>query len=258
MAEDEQPFENVMERIRSETNALKNEYGRLLGKIEDVITKEKRGEIRSSRESIDQLLQSVERALEKLDQHHRRLGTLHAAIAMINRVTDLKVRLEAILDLAIEIVGADCGFLILYNEKTRKIIVSLQRGMAGFDESSGDVETQAARSPTPSFSIARDVLKTRKTAMVTAIRDESPFDEDQGAMLQGAFAVICSPMVFDDRLIGLLYVDFREVDPVAARRIGRDDREMFESLASLAANAIQIAKFFRNQYLQVERRSNRG
>lgn len=173
MTENEQPPENAMERIRSEIDALRDEYETLLGKIENVIPNENLGGIRSSRETIDQAIRSIDRALQNLDRDQRRLGTLHAAIATINRVTDLKERLEAILDLAIEIVEADCGFLILYNEETGKSIVSLQRGIATLDESSGDVETPVAQPPTPSFSIVREVLETRKTSIRSGIPNGS-------------------------------------------------------------------------------------
>lgn len=65
-------------------------------------------------------------------------------------------------------------------------------------------------------------------------------------MLEGVLTVICSPMIFDGELIGFLYADFREATREAAPRIEPGDRELFEALASLAATAIQTAKFYRD------------
>lgn len=254
--ESEQLFENTLDRIRLAIEVLKEQHGALVERMGKVVPSDQREGVQTAHQTIEGSIRAIERALEHLGQDHRRLGALHAAAVMINRVTDLKERLNAILDLAIEIMEADCGFLILYNEKTRKISVSLHRGMALFDESSGELETMVAQSPTPSFSIAREVLHTRKTNVVTDIRHGSQFDESRSVMVQGVLAVLCAPMIFDDELIGLIYVDFREVGKLAKRQIGPGDRELFEALASLAATAIQNAKFFRNVQLEVEKRTN--
>lgn len=249
-------LEKVLERMRSDVGTLWEQHDVLADRLEELPPGEERDETESAHQSIHESLRSIEGALGNLDKSHRSLKTLHAAAAMINRVTDLKGRLNAILDLAIEIMEADCGFLMLCDEKSDKISVALHRGMAIFDESTGEVNTLVAEAPTPSLSIAREVLRTRQPVAVTDLRRGSQFDGSESVMLQNLLGVLCTPMIFDDQLIGLIYVDFRDVTRLTEWRIGPSDRELFEALASLAATAIQNAKFFRNVQIEVARRSN--
>jgi len=256
-AEQKVLFEQVFRRITREIEAIRRYKEVLADALEpSEIPLEKSVEIKAARQYIEESLRAIEGTLKSLDRDHRRLKALHAAAAMVNRVTDLKERLNAILDMAIEIMEADCGFLMLYDEKTNKIDVALHRGMAIFDDLSTEVDTLVAEAPTPSLSIAREVLRTRTLTVVTDLQRGSQFDSSKSVMAQGILAVLCAPMVFDDELIGLIYVDFRDAEKLARRMIGAGDRELFEALASLAATAIQNAKFFRNIRLEVERRSN--
>jgi len=249
--------EKDLRRIHYDIEVLEKQHDVLAERLAAVATDDERPAIESAHEAIHESLRSVEGALGRLAKDRRRMKTLHAAAVMINRVTDLKGRLNAILDLALEIMEADCGFLILYDEKTEKISVALHRGMTIFDESKGlEVDTIVAESATPSMSIAREVLATRRAIAISDLRRGSQFDDAQSVMVQGVLAVLCAPMLFDDQLIGLIYVDFRDVRKLADRRIGPGDRELFDALASLSATAIQNAKFFRNVRLEVERRSN--
>jgi len=248
--------EKVLKRMDSDLKALWEQHDVLADRLAKLPPGDERETTEFAHHSIHESLRSIEGSLRTLDKSHRSLKTLHAAAAMINRVTDLKGRLNAILDLAIEIMEADCGFLMLYEEKTNEISVALHRGMTIFDESTGEVNALVAEAPTPSLSIAREVLRTRKPIAVTDLRRGSQFDGSKSVMLQNLLGVLCTPMIFDDQLIGLIYVDFRDVSRFTEWRIGPSDRELFEALASLAATAIQNAKFFRNVQIEVERRSN--
>jgi len=249
--------EKVLHRIHKDLEALWKQHDVLTEQLKTAMQDDERGKMDSAHEVIHESLRSIESALKNLDKDQRRMKALQAAAVMINRVTDLKGRLNAILDLAIEIMEADCGFLILYDEKTQKTTVALHRGMGIFDESSDkEVDAIIAESATPSMSIAREVLRTGRSIAVTDLRRGSQFDGALSVMVQGVLAVLCAPMMFDEQLIGLIYVDFRDVRKLVSRRIGPGDRELFEALASLSATAIQNAKFFRNIRLEVERRSN--
>jgi len=249
--------EKVLRRMRHDIEMLWQQHDVLAERLEKAAPGDQQSEIASAHDTIHESLRSLEGTLTTLDKDRRRMKALHAAAAMINRVTDLKGRLNAILDLAIKIMEADCGFLILYDEKANKISVALHRGMTIFDEATGkEVDAIVAESATPSMSIAREVLRTRRSIAVSDLRRGSQFDGAQSVMIQGVLAVLCAPMVFDDQMIGLIYVDFRDVKKLLERRIGPGDRELFEALAGLSATAIQNAKFFRNVRLEVERRSN--
>ncbi len=254
----EGPFlERIQRHIQRNLEAIRSHQTTLARLLEKAGLPEKDEAWREAEEGIQTSLRAIEGELRNLERDRIRMKGLHAAAAMINRVTDLKARLNAILDLALEIMEADCGFLILYDEKSRKISVALHRGMSVFGESSSEeMGTILALSPTPSMSIAREVLRTRQSMVISDLRRGSQFDGAQSILMQEVIAVLCSPMVFDNQLIGLIYVDYRNPDRVAKRPIGPGDRELFEALASLAATAIQNAKFFRNVQLEVERRSN--
>jgi adenylate cyclase len=254
--EEEMFFEKILKRVHTELEALWAHHDVLAEQLAHLEAGPERDAAESAHEAIHESLRSIEGALRNLEKDQRRMKALHAAAVMMNRVTDLKGRLNAILDLAIEIMEADCGFLILYDEKTEKTTVALHRGMSIFDESSAEADTILAESPTPSFSIAREVLRTRKSIAVTDLRRGSQFDAAQSVMIQGVLAVLCAPMLFDEQMIGLIYVDFRDPKKLTERRVGPGDRELFEAMASLAATAIQNAKFFRNVRIEVERRSS--
>lgn len=249
-------FRKVLTHIQSNIKALWTQHDVLADRLAKVTARADREALESAREAIHASLRSIEGEMRNLEKDQRRMKALHAAAAMINRVTDLRGRLNAILDLAIGIMEADCGFLLLYDEKNKKINVALNRGMAIFGDSTDEMETMLAQSPTPSMSIAREVLRTRRPIIVADLHRGSQFDEARSIMQQEVFAVLCAPMLFDNQLIGLIYVDFRNMEKITERRIGPGDQELFEVLAGLAATAIQNAKFFRSMRLETERRTN--
>jgi adenylate cyclase len=248
-------FHQSLERLSTDIQALWKEHEALLRPFDDISTVKTRDEVLRVHQRMRTLLGSVETSLGALGRDHARLKALHSAIAQINRVTDLQGRLDAILNAAVDVMEADCGFVILWDEKTQRISVAIQRGMRVFEES-GEVDSLVARSAMPSLSIAREVLATRRSIMASDIRTDGKFDSSQSVMMQGVVGVLCSPMIFDDELIGLIYVDYRNATEGPYRVMGPGDKELFEALASLAATAIQNAKFFRDVQIEVARRSS--
>lgn len=249
-------FEHTLRHMDADFQALREQQAFLQEKIDSLAANVDVSDLEAALEKAQNALQSLEGAMETLERNHQRLNALHAATAMINRVTDLKGRLNAILDLAIDIMKADCGFLLLYDEKTDKIQVGLQRGMKVLDDTSGEVDVLVQKSTMPSLTIAREVLNTRQTYATDDLQSDGKFDSSQSIMMQSVIGVLCVPMIFDDQLLGLIYVDFRDLATSDEWTIGPGDRELFEALASLAATTIQNAKFMKNVRLEVERRSN--
>ncbi|MBM3335686.1 FHA domain-containing protein, partial [Candidatus Sumerlaeota bacterium] len=164
-------FEKVINLIHGDLQALWKQHDVLAGRLDALAADQHSEEIEVAHTAIHNSLRSVEAAMRNLEKDQRRLKALHSTAVLMNRVTDLRGRLNAILDLAIEIMQADCGFLLLYEERTDKISVALNRGMGLLDTADSEqLCTILAQSPTPSMSIAREAMRTRQCMVVLDLR----------------------------------------------------------------------------------------
>lgn len=157
--------------------------------------------------------------------HEQRLARIETSLALRRRLAadleplDLLLRL---LEGAIQVVGAERGFVLVKDAGG-----ALQAEVAaGFE--TADLEGDAFDGS--AGAVAR-ALEARQPWIVTDTHDEPDLRERPSIVRKGLGALVCVPLVDDERVLGLLYVDSRR--PAAA--VSDLDVEILVSLAEQAA-----------------------
>ncbi|OPZ16268.1 MAG: FHA domain-containing protein FhaA [candidate division BRC1 bacterium ADurb.BinA364] len=220
--------------------ALRGDFDRLWAIVKPRTPASLAAEIAAAREGIEAGLSRLHRIAEGIREANDRLLKLLEAARVISAPQPLKERLETILDLAIEKMGANCGFLMLYSRRRNGLSLALQRGL---NEMPREMALEGDRLPPepPRAEIAREAVRSGSTVF-RAIAGGAAAAKADSLATQGVHAAICAPMKVEKRFLGLIYVEFRDPKRLADRAIGRADADWLDSLGSLAALAIENAR----------------
>ncbi len=181
--------------------------------------------------------------LVDMSRAYRRLEALYRAGKLIASEFDLSRRLAAVLDTAVEVLEADRGFIMMRNEDDSSIHVSVARGMG-----------KELESGAPSMGIARRAAIDGEPVLMADAEFDEQFGMRDSIIRQNILSAMCVPLQVEDRILGSIYVDSRK------SRVAFDqaDLELFASLASQSAMAIDNARLH-EQMLEAERkRTNLG
>ncbi len=151
--------------------------------------------------------------------------------------------LALVLDSAIDVTGAERGFIMLANDEGR---LDFKLGRA-----QGRV-TLSGRTFETSRKIPEDVFATGKQRIVEDLMEGSNAGEHMGTIALGIRHVLCTPLRLvhyvekaeegaEDKMIGVLYLDSRERGALRSQAA----RTALETLSSEAAVAIENARLYR-------------
>ena len=160
-------------------------------------------------------------------------STLCEVGKIINFVFDLNVLLNLLMDLAIKILQARRGFIMLYDEGSNSLKVKVARNMGG--------ELDKAETYGISQTIAWQSFKEGKLINTEDATKDERFMTQQSVISYAIGSVICVPLISrENEKIGIIYLD----NPVAHKKFDRDDIEFMVSFANQAAIAIQNAQLY--------------
>lgn len=167
-----------------------------------------------------------------VSEEQRRLAALYKVSRALGSSLDLEVVLSETLDAAIELTGAERGFLMLT------------------DPASGSLETRAARlaggedldrdDPQISHSVIEEALQSGETVLATNALEDKRFANKESVTRYALRSVLCSPLRTHGHVIGAVYVDNR----VKSAIFNDADGDLLEALAAQAAAAIENARLY--------------
>ncbi len=160
----------------------------------------------------------------KMSRAFRRLDALYKASNVIASEFDLNTRMQKLLDLAIEVMRADRGFLMLREEGKEELGTMVARDM-----------DQEVQSGSPSMGIARQAAIYGEPVLMSDSEDDSKFGGRESVIRQRILSAMCVPIRTKDRILGALYVDTKRLDI----KFGQEDLELFHAFASQSAMAIE-------------------
>lgn len=180
----------------------------------------------------------------------RHMATLLEGLRALGSGRVLDDVLALVLDSAIEVTGAERGFIMLANEE-RTLEFKLGRAVGRVTLSGRTFET--------SRKIPEDVFATGTVRIVEDLMDGGMAALHTGTVALGIRHVLCAPLRLvryvergeehgDDKMIGVLYLDSRER---AALR-SHSSRTALETLSSEAAVAIENARLYREALERVK------
>ncbi|MBX7255800.1 MAG: GAF domain-containing protein [Candidatus Hydrogenedentes bacterium] len=171
----------------------------------------------------------------------RRLSALYQASKLLASDFDISKRLSAVLDTAMEVTGADRGFLMVREEATGALRVSVAREMG-----------QDMRAGSPSMSIAGRAAMSGEPVLMTS--DDQQYSGSESIIRQQIRSAMCVPLRIEDRLLGSIYVDTRST----THTFNQEDLELFASVAAQAAFAIDNVRLYQRMVETEKKRANLG
>jgi transcriptional regulator with GAF, ATPase, and Fis domain/serine/threonine protein kinase/Tfp pilus assembly protein PilF len=187
----------------------------------------------------------TERRMDTMTNASReeRLEVLIRVARTVNTIRELDPLLNKIMDLALETLGGERGFIMLYSDS------------AGSEEKV--LEPKVARNlaredilgeTTISHSSAMDVAGTGKPLLLG--RSEDQVDPRQSMVTFRISSLLCAPLAVKGEVLGIVYVDSR-----SGKTFTNNDLDFLVSFADLAAIAIENASLSerlseKNSYLQ--------
>ena len=176
-----------------------------------------------------------------MSRAYRRLAALYRASKLIASEFDLPKRLSKVLDTAIEVMEADRGFVLLQDESSNKLRVSVAREMG-----------QDLAAASPSMGIAGQAAIDGEPVLMSNAATDQEFGSRDSIVRQRITSAMAVPLRMEDRILGSIYVDTRRRDI----EFSKEDLELFASLASQSALAIDNVRLHQQMVDTEKKRAN--
>ncbi|HEX7319205.1 MAG TPA: adenylate/guanylate cyclase domain-containing protein [bacterium] len=201
--------------------------------VSQVTRGEKKETIISALASIKQGFRQYQEKVGEIEKSREVVSTLCEVGKIINFVFDLNVLLNLLMDLALKIIHARRGFIMLYDPPTNQLQVRVARNMGS--------DREAGKSAGISRTIAQ--LAFEKTEVITtedATKDER-FRSQESVISYAIGYVICVPLLSKEKeRLGVLYLD----NPAGQNAFTSDDIQFMVSFANQSSIAIENAQLY--------------
>ncbi len=170
--------------------------------------------------------------LKETERFQQRLHTLYEVGKIINLLLEEDELLQTIIDLALKVMKADCGFIMLYDDE-QNLVPRIARKMEADEFSSA--------TSTFSTTIANQVASSGKSILTSDAQSDERFQTGASIISHHIRSVICAPLRNkDQKTIGVLYVGSN----VLTNIFSSNDVELLEAFANHAAISIENAKLY--------------
>ncbi len=183
---------------------------------------------------IDNLSQQNHRLQQDIDflmEEKNNLSILQEVSKTINSELDLNRLISKILDMVIEVLQAERGFLIL-RDKDGTLLIRTARNI--------DKDTVKKPEFKLSFSIAKRVVKTGEAILTSNAQEDSRFKDKISVLDLKLKSVLCVPFKLKDQILGAVYVDNRFVSGLFSEK----DLELLTALGNQASIALENARLY--------------
>lgn len=161
-------------------------------------------------------------------EHSARLSLLYEASQALNTSLDWEETVENVIDAVIRITGAERGMLMLLEQGAWRVQVTRNADDRPFSKS----ELQF------SHSVIQQML-AQETAVLTNNAQRDPrFRSGDSIIACGLRSVLCAPLMFQDEILGALYLENR----LKAGVFSQDDLATLAAFANQAAVALSNAR----------------
>ncbi|MDZ4767124.1 MAG: GAF domain-containing SpoIIE family protein phosphatase [Chloroflexota bacterium] len=157
------------------------------------------------------------------------LTTLFDITRTINSSLDFDHVLNTVIDSMMQVTRAQRGFLMIAEPATGELRVRVARGIDGSDLASDESYSRT---------VVNQVVQVR-TALLTN-NAQFDFQSGQSIIMRGLRAILCAPMLVQERLIGVVYVD----TSLRSGVFTDSDLQLLDAVAGQAGVAIENARLY--------------
>jgi adenylate cyclase len=179
----------------------------------------------------------------RMGRAYRRLEALYEVSKAIASDFDLDKRLSRVLDTVIDALDADRGFIMLKDDHSTGLTVRIARQMG-----------QDMEASSPSMGIAGRAAIDGEFVMMRDSESDSEFSGRASIIQQKILSAMCVPLEVEDRRFGSIYIDSKNSKHV----FSDEDLELFASLATQAAMAIDNVRLYDKMLSSEKQRANLG
>jgi phosphoserine phosphatase RsbU/P len=158
------------------------------------------------------------------------LLTLYKITGQINSSLDFDEVLNSVMESVMEVTKAQRGFLMIADDETGELHTLVVKGL---DSETLDNEGY-------STTIVKEVVNTRQPLLTNNAQFDTRYQAGQSIIMRGLRAILCAPMVVQDRLVGVVYVD----TAMRAGTFSPADRDLLSLVAGQAGVAVENARLY--------------
>jgi len=189
--------------------------------------------------ALEKDLDEVREDLVKMERSQQIASTLYEIGKVINFVFDLKILLNMVMEMALKVVRAERGFIMLKDEKSQELVPMVARNM------DADIKSMVQRGI--SQTIAGRVAAGGEPVLTVDASLDPRFKEQQSVVLHGIRSVMCVPLrTKDQKTIGVIYVDGQPSTGLFDT-IGLDFLTAFSTQASIAIEQARLYEKIRRE-----------
>jgi len=207
--------------------------------VQAAVDRLRRGDVYALNE-FPPLLAGLRQGVADLERRREELASLYEVGQELVSVLDLDHLLELILDRAIVLVGAERGFLVLWDAEQSNFEVAGARQFARGEVDDAQIEV--------SHGVIRRVLASREPVVTSNAQEDPRFFSSTSIITFQIRSVLAVPLVASDELIGAIYVDTR----LGSKLFGESDLALLSALANQAAAALRLTRLY--EHLQTRNR----
>jgi signal transduction histidine kinase len=186
------------------------------------------------KKNIDESLEKSPTLNDESIERVKNLELILNIVKSINRSLILEDVLELVLKNAITLTNSDRGFIVLKNQ-TGKLEYKL-----GLDSNGSPLPESLFN---VSNTVVEDVFYHGQSRFIEGAQSDTNYDPSKSILKLELQTILCSPLITDDKKIGVIYVDSKHLHKIKAREI----TDTFEILAGQAATAIRNAQLYHGQ-----------
>lgn len=153
---------------------------------------------------------------------------------IISSILDIDVLLEKIMDISIELIGAQRGIVLLYPENgDKQLEVNVIRNIDGYEITGSSYEL--------SRKIISQVEKELKPIIIYDAITDSQLNMQHSVISQEIRSVICAPIINKEELLGVIYLD----NNLMSGLFDEEDKKVLELICSQAGISIENARLYK-------------
>ncbi len=177
----------------------------------------------------------------------RTLRALAETTALITSTLDTDTVLNQVMDIVIQLTGAERGYIVLKDRTTGKL--DQFRVARGLDKE--QLETVGSSRQNNEYIVSRtivdEVAQTGKAVLTDNASQDERYQKKESIMLNSLRSILAVPLNVRGELIGVVYCDNRVVPDLFQPR----DRDLVNAFANQAAVAIENARLFEEAQAQL-------
>lgn len=175
----------------------------------------------------DQMPEQTKSA-QKLSPDH--LLALYEITAVMNSSLEFDEALDNIMRSVMDVMKAQRGFLMVADQETSELRVLIVRGVDG----------ETLEKEGYSTTIVNEVVRTGETLLTNNAQFDTRFQAGQSIIMRGLRAILCAPMMVQNRLVGVIYVD----TSMRAGNFSNSDRDLLTAVAGQAGISLENARLY--------------